>query len=309
MNHENQPQNPDDGSRIESLKTYLIVAACSVFFCSKGVFIKSAYALGADPVSLLTLRMLYALPFFALAGWISSRRKPRLTGRQWVAVLWLGFVGYYVSAMVNFAGLQFISVGLERMVLYTYPSLVLLGSVIFLRKRVSRRMIGAMLIAYLGIVIAFQGEATGGSGLKDTLLGVGLVFTSAVTYAIFVMSSGKVIEQLGPIRFTSLVVGASCLFVIIHFGINNALVKAETIPVGVHRWAVVLAIFGTVIPSFLLGIGLRRAGAQRFAIIGTVGPIATILLAWLLLGEALNQLQICGFILTMVGGLLVTVWK
>jgi drug/metabolite transporter (DMT)-like permease len=302
--------NPNDPRRRwESLKTYLIVAACAVFFCSKGVFIKSAYGVGADPISLLALRMAYALPFFAVAGWWSSRGNARLNRRQWISILWLGFVGYYLSAVVNFAGLQFISVGLERMVLYTYPSLVLLGSVVFLRKRVPMQMVAAMLIAYLGIVVAFQGEAVEGGDTRLTLLGVGLVFTSAITYAVFVVGSGTLLTELGATRFTSHVVGASCLFVLAHFCLQEIFAETAPIPLAVHGWAVMLALFGTVVPSFLLGIGLKRAGAQRFAIIGTVGPLATVLLAWLVLGEALNWLQIAGFFLTMGGGLLVSLWK
>ncbi|MGI9239366.1 MAG: EamA family transporter, partial [Verrucomicrobiales bacterium] len=118
--------------RRADVATYLIVAACSVFFCSKGVFIKSAYGLGADPIVVLGLRMAYALPFFLIAAVWSSRGRSKLTVRHWCTMAWLGFVGYYLSAIVNFAGLQFISVGLERIVLYTYPSLVLLGSALFL---------------------------------------------------------------------------------------------------------------------------------------------------------------------------------
>lgn len=300
---------PIESSRRESLVTYAIVASCSIFFCSKGVFIKSAYALGADPILLLALRMAYALPFFLVAGWWSSLGRAKLTKGQWFATLWLGFVGYYLSAVVNFYGLQFISVGLERMVLYTYPSLVLLGSAVFLRKRVAARTVLAMSIAYAGIVVAFQGEATGGGEVESTLLGAGLVFISAITYAVFVVGSGKVISQLGAIRFTANVVGASCMFVLGHFAVRHFMLGSQEIPSGVHGCAVILAIFGTVVPSFLLGIGLKRAGAQRFAIIGTVGPLATIVLAWAVLGEALNGLQIVGFMLTMGGGLLVSLWK
>lgn len=292
-----------------ALETYAIVAGCSILFCSKGVFIKSAYQLGADPISLLNLRMAYALPFFVVAGWWSSRGKPGLNRRQWVATIWLGFVGYYLSAVVNFAGLQFISVGLERMVLYSYPSLVLIGSAIFLRKRVRPMTVVAMLIAYLGIVVAFCGEASGGDDLSATLTGVGLVFTSAVTYAIFVLGSGRVIGELGAMRFTAYVVGISCLFVLVHYLIQGAVVGNAPSPGAVHMRAIILAIFGTVLPSFLLGLGLKRAGAQRFAIIGTVGPLATIALAWLVLGETMNPLQIFGFLLTMAGGLLVSLWK
>lgn len=293
----------------EGLQTYLIVAACSVFFCSKGVFIKSAYALGADPITVLGLRMAYALPFFLFAAVWSSRRRARLTRGQWFAMTWLGFVGYYLSAVVNFAGLQYISVGLERMVLYTYPSLILLGSALFLGKKISWRMVAAMLVAYLGIVIAFQGEAVGGADAGRTLLGVGLVFTSAVTYAVFVVGSGRLIAEVGSMRFTSHVVGISCLFVLAHFVIQRAVTGPGAIAAGVHAQAMILAVFGTVVPSFLLGIGLKRAGAQRFAIIGTVGPLATLVLAWLVLGEALNGLQVSGFLLTMGGGLMVSLWK
>jgi len=296
-------------STTESIHTYLIVAACSVFFCSKGVFIKSAYGLGADPTTVLFLRMAYALPFFlAVAIWC-QRGHAALTWKQWRSMIWLAFVGYYLSALVNFAGLQYISVGLERMVLYTYPSLVLLGSAVFLRKRISMRMVIAMLIAYTGIVVAFQGEAVGGSDTARTILGVGLVFTSAVTYAVFVVGSGKLIGEVGAMRFTSHVVGLSCLFVLLHFLVRHLTVGTPPIVKGVHGHAMVLAVFGTVVPSFLLGIGLKRAGAQRFAIIGTVGPLATIVMAWLVLGESLNGLQIGGFVLTMVGGLLVSLWK
>lgn len=296
-------------SRWEDLSTYLIVAACSIFFCSKGVFIKSAYQLGAEPIAVLGLRMAYALPFFLLAAVWSSRGRPRLTLSDWLAMTWLGFVGYYLSAVVNFTGLQFISVGLERIVLYTYPSLVLVGSALFLGKNVSRRMVIAMLIAYLGIVIAFQGEAVGGGDPRRTLIGVSLVFVSAVTYAVFVVGSGKLIGEVGAMRFTSHVVGISCVFVLAHFAFQRALSDPAPICSGVHARAIILAIFGTVVPSFLLGIGLKRAGAQRFAIIGTVGPLATIVLAWMVLGEALNGMQVAGFVLTMGGGLLVSLWK
>ncbi len=221
----------------ENLSTYLIVAACSIFFCSKGVFIKSAYELGADPIAVLGLRMAYALPFFLLMAVWSSRGRSPLTLRHWLAMTWLGFVGYYLSAVVNFAGLQFISVGLERVVLYTYPSLVLLGSALFLGKRVPRRMVFAMLIAYLGIVIAFRGEAAGGGDSRSTLIGVGLVFTSAVTYAIFVIGSGKLIGEVGPTRFTSHVVGISCVFVLMHFAIQRSVDGSVAISPGVHSRA------------------------------------------------------------------------
>ncbi len=295
-------------SRIYAINTFLIAAACSVFFCSKGVFIKKGYLLDTEPITLLALRMGYALPFFLIAGWLSHRSVPvRLTARHWMQILGLGFVGYYLSSLVNFAGLQHISVGLERMILFTYPSLVVLLSAIFLRGRIGGRMIAATVIAYAGIVTGFVSEAAGSSG--SVLKGSLLVFTSAFTYAIFILCSGGLIRDLGSIRFASLVVGASSVMVVLHYLAQHEFQEFFALPGQVHAIGLTLAIAGTVIPSFLMGIGLERAGPQKFAVIGTVGPLATLFLAWLVLDEEMTGLKIFGFALAMLGGLMASLLK
>jgi len=293
-----------------ALATYLIVAGSSLFFCSKGVFAKASYAHGADPIEVLALRMGIAMPFFALVAWTSSRRAARLSGRDLCMLAGLGFIGYYVSSYVNFTGLQYVTVGLERIVLYTYPSLVLLGAALVKKQPLRRGIVIGLAISYAGILLAFAGEAGGrGGGTGETLLGVGLVFCSAVTYAGFITVSADLTARLGAWRFTAFVVGFSCLFILAHYVLTRPLTALVSLPTTVYFNGIWLAVFGTVVPSFLLGIGLRRAGAQKFAVIGTVGPVATLILAWAVLGEIPNLAQLAGFILALAGGLWVALQR
>lgn len=293
-----------------SLLTFLIVAGSSLFFCSKAVFVKLAYRYGLDAVTTLALRMAMAFPFFLIGGiWASSGKHVQpLTGRDWARLALLGFCGWYFSSVINFMGLQHVSVGLERMILYTYPSIVLLGSVVVLRKPLKWGVAGAMLLSYLGILIGYYAEASAKSG-GETWLGAVLIFGSAISYAMFVLFSGEMISRIGPIRFTSCVVGFSCLYVLIHFVLTHPPGAILKLPPGAYGCGMALAIAGTVIPSYLFGIGLKRAGAQAFAVIGMIGPLGTVGLAWMLLGEAINPVQVLGLALTLAGGAMVAVRK
>lgn len=293
-----------------SLLTFLIVAGSSLFFCSKAVFVKLAYRYGLDAVTTLALRMAMAFPFFLIGGiWASAGKHVHpLTGRDWARLALLGFCGWYFSSVINFMGLEHVSVGLERMILYTYPSIVLLGSVVVLRKPLKWGVAGAMLLSYLGILIGYYGEASAKAG-GETWLGALLVFGSAISYAVFVLLSGEMIARIGPIRFTSCVVGFSSLYVLIHFVLTHPPGAILKLPPGAYGCGVALAIAGTVIPSYLFGIGLKRAGAQAFAVIGMIGPLGTVGLAWMLLGEAINPVQVLGLALTLAGGAMVAVKK
>ncbi len=291
-----------------AMATYAIVAASSLFFCSKAVFVKLAYRYDLDAVTVLALRMAMALPFFLAGGWLDARKNPRpISGRDWLMLALLGFFGWYLSSVVNFMGLQHVSVGLERMILYTYPSLVILGTVLVFRKPLRAVVVVAMLVSYLGIIIGYHAEASASSG--ETLHGALLVFASAVSYAVFVMLSGQVVARIGPVRFTSCVVGFSAVFILIHFFLTHPAGLLFRLPPGAYGCGVALAIAGTVIPSYLFSFGIRRAGSQAFAIIGMVGPLGTVFLGWLILGESLNLTQVLGLVLTLAGGLAVSLFK
>ncbi|OAI56893.1 hypothetical protein AYO49_03320 [Verrucomicrobiaceae bacterium SCGC AG-212-N21] len=292
-----------------SLATYGIVAASSLFFCSKAVFVKLAFRYGMDAVTVLALRMAMALPFFLIGAWIDAKANPRpIAKRDLLHLALLGFFGWYLSSVVNFEGLRHVSVGLERMILYTYPSMVVIASVFLLGKTLRWGVVVAMLVSYFGIFIGYHAEATVHDN-ADTLLGAGLVFASAISYAVFVLFSGEMIARIGAIRFTSCVVVFSTVYILVHFTLTHAPGALLRLPAGAYGCGIALAIFGTVIPSYLFGIGLKRAGSQAFAVIGMVGPLGTVFLAWMLLGESVNVTQMLGLVLTLAGGVAVSLLK
>jgi drug/metabolite transporter (DMT)-like permease len=194
------------------------------------------------------------------------------------------------------------------MILYTYPSIVVLGSVLFYKKPLRWDVVIAMLVSYVGIVIGYHAEASI-STTDKTFLGASLIFASAVSYAVFVLLSGQLVERIGAVRFTSCVVGFSGLFILIHFAVTHPVAALFELPRGAYGCGIALAIAGTVIPSYLFGIGLKRAGSQAFSVIGMVGPLGTVLLAWMLLGESVNLVQVLGLVLTLAGGVMVSLLK
>ncbi len=288
------------------LATFAIVAASSILFCSKGVVAKLAYTHGVDALTVLALRMGFALPFFIgiAAAW--SRGAAPLSRGDWARLAGLGFLGYYVSSLVNFTGLQYVSVGLERILLYTYPSMVLAISVFVLGKRVRAATWVACAVAWAGIVVAFVGETHAPGSNDRTTLGAALIFASAFTYALFILLSGDVIRRVGSMRFTGIAVGFSCGFMLVHVFATRPAGTLLHLPAAVYGEGVILALLGTVAPALLLSLGLGRTSPPQFAIIGAVGPVTTLLLAWAVLGEQPNAAQALGFALTMGGGLAVT---
>lgn len=291
------------------LATFGIVASSSILFCSKGVFAKLAYAHGADALTVLTLRMGFALPIFLVLAIKASRGAALLTGADWARLTGLGFLGYYVSSLVNFTGLQYVSVGLERIILYTYPSLVLAFSAVVLRKKIRPAVWIACVVAWSGIIAAFAGELQHPIANDKTVFGAFLIFCSAVTYASFLMLGGDTIRRVGTVRFTGIAIGISCGFTVIHFVATQPVSKLLGLPAPVYGYGIILAILGTVVPSLLMVVGLQRAGAQRFAVISMLGPVATLLLAWGTLGERPNLPQILGFLLTLGGGFAMSLLK
>ena len=300
-----RPDNP--------ITTYAIAASGGLLFCSKGVFIKTAYAHGADPITVLALRMAVAFPFFLFSGWVTSRTiTTTISTKDWTTMLVLGFIGYYLSSTLNFAGLQYISVGLERIVLFTFPGIVIALNSIRSRSLPSRPVIIAVGLGYAGILMAFGGEATAASSPGKTARGVALVFSSAITYAVFVTLSSTLLQRIGSVRFTAITSGFSCVCVFAHFAIakgSEVVVLVEAIPSTVIYCGIFLGVFGTVVPSFLQSIALRRGGAEFYATAGPIGPLGTIVLAWIILGEKLSPIQLVGFAIALGGGLWISMRK
>jgi len=303
------PSSTPDQRVSHSAATFCIVAGSSILFCSKGVFAKLAYARGGDAVTVLALRMGFALPFFIAIALAKSRGAAPLHTADWLRLAGLGFVGYYLSSLVNFTGLQYISVGLERIILYTYPSMILAFSAFVLRKPVGGKMWIACFAAWLGICTAFTGELHSSVSNGKTILGATLIFASALTYGAFILMSRPTIQRVGAMRFTGLVVGFSCVLILLHYALTRPVAALLHQPPALYGIGLILAIFGTVAPALLLSVGLQRAGSQRFAVISSVGPVTTIFLAWAILGEQPNLFQTLGFLLTLGGGLAISLLK
>lgn len=277
----------------------LMVAASALLFSSKAVVVKCAYPLGVDVVTLLALRMGIALPIFLAVAWREERRAAApLAAVDLARCVGLGVLGYYVASLLDFHGLRFIGVGLERMVLYIYPTIVVLVGAIVLRQRLGRTILIALAATYAGIGLIYAGQSAVGT---EVGLGVALVAGSAIAYAFFILLSGPVIARLGSQRVMAIAMSGACVVVLLHKGCAWALGAGPPpvrLPAQVYGYGAILAILGTVAPSLLMGEGLKRVGSQRFVIISTIGPVGTVLLGWAVLGEVVSLLNVGGMALT-----------
>jgi drug/metabolite transporter (DMT)-like permease len=287
-----------------------MVALSALLFSTKAVMVKLAYPYGIDALGLLTLRMGFALPLFLLLAWREERRAVApLTGADASRCAALGVLGYYLASFLDFEGLRFIGVGLERMVLYLYPAVVVLAGALLLGQRPTALVLGALGATSAGIAATFAGSSGGGT---HALRGSGLVAGSALAYACFVLLSGPMMRRLGGGRFMALAMSAACLAMLVHATAALALAGGGTLfaqPLEVYLCGLALALLGTVAPALLMGEGLARVGAQRFAIISSIGPVGTVLLGWLLLGEAVTPLGGVGILLTIAGGVAMGIAK
>ncbi|EMY77161.1 EamA-like transporter family protein [Leptospira weilii serovar Ranarum str. ICFT] len=276
------------------------VLAGAIFFSAKAIFVKLVYRYDVDPVTALTLRMLFAIPFF---GWIAIRSGKTktfvsLTKKDWGFIFILGFLGYYLASLFDFIGLEYISAGLERLTLFVYPTIVLIiGSILFKRK-IKRAEVLAIFLTYSGIAVAFMGDvqAQGPNATKGVLF----VFASAIAYSLYLVGSESLIPKLGSVRFTSYLMLLSGMIVVIHFFITRNPVSLIQ-PPNVYLYGLALGVLTTVIPAYFTAEGIRMIGSGRAAIVGSVGPMSTILLAWIFLGEPITSSGIAGTFLVLTG--------
>ena len=270
----------------------------AVAFSGKAIIVKLAYRHGVDPVTLIMLRMLFALPIFLIMAWWASRGKPPLTRKDWLGVVGLGFTGYYLSSFLDFAGLQYISASLERLILYLNPTLVLLLSWLFYRQRISWRQMTGMAISYAGVVLVFGHEITAQG--SDAAWGAFLVFSSATTYALYLVYSGEMVRRLGAIRLVGLASTVACLCCILQFVLLRPLTLEHVAP-EVMWLSLINATVCTVAPVLMVMMAIERIGASMTAQTGMVGPISTILMGVLILGEPFTVWVAAGTVLVLAG--------
>lgn len=284
-----------------SLATGLLMAmAGAIGFSGKAIIIKLAYRYGAgvDAVTLLMWRMLLSLPLFLLLAWWAGRGQRRLKTRDWADLLLLGFTGYYLASYLDFAGLQYISASLERLILYLNPTLVLLISALLLGLRVRRRQLWALGLSYAGVLLVFAQELRYEGG--STWIGAALVLGSAISYAIYLVRSGEVLKRIGALRLTGLATSIACGLCIAQFLLLRPL-EAAWVPTPVIWLSVLNASLCTFVPVLCVMGAIQRIGAPLAAQAGMVGPMSTLLLAALLLDEPLSVWVLGGTALVLGG--------
>ncbi len=284
----------------KNIATGLLLATLgAIAFSGKAIIVKLAYRHGVDAVTLIMFRMLFALPIFALMAWWSSRGKPALTRRDVWGILGLGFTGYYLASFLDFAGLAYISASLERLILYLNPTLVLLLGLVLYKRHISRRQALGMAISYAGVAFVFGHEIKLEGA--DAALGALLVFGSAVSYAIYLSFSGELVQRLGSLRLVGLATTVACVLCIGQFVLLRPLSAALTVAPEVIWLSVLNATLCTAVPVLMVMMAIERIGAGLAAQTGMVGPMSTILMGVLLLGEPFTGWVAAGTVLVVTG--------
>ncbi len=290
-----------------TLAGFIITFLGAILFSTKAIIVKLAFKhTDMNALSLLALRMLFALPFYIGAAWMASSAKNAapLTGRQWGAVIFLGLFGYYLSSLFDFVGLQYVTAGLERLILFLYPTFAVLMNAVVFKQGVNRLQKIALWLTYSGIAIAYLGELRIDSDNPGFLWGSFLIFLCSITFAMYITGSGRIIPNIGAARFTAYAMLAATAGIFVHFAM------AGEMPVNgfsmVHwQYGLVLAIVATVLPSFMVSAGMKRIGSNNVAIISAIGPVSTIVQAYFVLGEPFFKEQLIGTILVVAGVLLI----
>lgn len=286
----------------------LLALLGAICFSTKAVFVKLAYRdTEVDAVSLLALRMIFSLPFFVISATVSSTRQDnvRFTNKQWLQVGLVGCLGYYISSLLDFLGLQFVTAGIERLILFIYPTLVLLMSALIFKVRIKPIQWLALAITYVGLFAAFISEVDVQSAQnKNFMLGSLFIFICAFTYAAYIVGSGRLIPLVGAAKFNSYAMSFASIGVLLHFFITSD-VSLWNFSLPVYGYGFLMAVFSTVVPSYLVVEGIKRIGSDNAAIVGSIGPVSTIVMAYFFLQETVSGLQLLGTALILIGVLLV----
>lgn len=291
--------------RNKYISAIFIALMGALLFSSKAVLIKAAYLFDVDKLSLLLLRMGFALPFYIFFAFNSknSTTPQSTTKKDWIILIGLGIIGYYFASYLDLWGLQYITAGMERLILFIYPTLTTILVAIFFKRKITPTIFLSILLTYLGIVVAFW-EFLFQSELTNFWLGALLIFGSALTFSFYLVGSERLIPKFGSIKFTSYSMIVSCLATILHFSLQN-----ENDILGfqwqVYAIALCISVFCTVLPSFMMSYAIKQIGASKTAILSSVGPIWVLLFAYLALNEEFSTLQLTGTLIV-IGGVWLT---
>ncbi len=289
---------------------YAVALMGALFFSTKAIFVKLAFqTTKVDALTLLTLRMLFSLPFYLIIGFIAWKKEGthHITSRQWFLIIVMGIFGYYLSSLFDFIGLQFVSAGLERLILFLYPTFAILINTYYFKNKLSNVQIIALVLTYAGIGIAYLGEMKLDTTHPNFFYGSFMIFLCAITYSFYLVGTGRIVTKVGTTHYTVYAMLFATIGIFIHFLLtkNISSIHFSSTLIG---YTSALAIIATVLPSFMMSYGMKHIGSNNVAIITSVGPVSTILQAHFFLGEKIIPLQIVGTSLVIIGVILIG-WK
>jgi len=275
----------------------------AVGFSAKAILVKLAYLDRVDAVTLLALRMAFAVPFFiGVAVWARRQHAEPLSRHDRILVVILGLIGYYLSSFLDFLGLQYISAGLERLILFLYPTMTVILSALLTKRAISRTVMAAMAVCYAGIALVFFHDV--GTMQGGIVVGASLVFASTLSYSVYLVGAGHAIARIGTARFTAYAMIVATAASVLQFAFTHPL-QALEVPARVVELALAMAIFSTLLPVFLLSHAIRRIGSGSTSLIGSIGPVSTIFMAYVFLQERLSVSQVAGSALVLAGVIIV----
>ncbi|AZY49495.1 DMT family transporter [Bordetella avium] len=289
---------------------YFLAGLGAILFSAKAVVVKFTYRYGIDAVTLIAFRMLFAMPFFAAVAWWQMRRVKRgdiaaLTVTQRWQIGVLGLLGYYLSSLLDFVGLQYVSASLERLILFLSPSLVVLLSAWWLKRAVTRRQAWAMVLSYLGVVLVFAHDLSDARAGSDVIRGSLFVFGSALSYSVYLICSGELVKRVGATRLVAYAMLVSCVACVIQFFVVHP-PSVLLQPAGVYGYSLVHATLNTVLPVFMMMWAVALIGAPTASLLGMLGPVSVLFLAAWLLAEPITVWQLAGTALVLAGVVVLT---
>lgn len=282
---------------------FILAGLGAVLFSAKAIVAKLMYRYGVDALDVIGFRMMLALPFFALIAWFQARRAQRgeierLSARDSLRIVVLGFIGYYLASFLDFLGLQHISAGLERLILFLAPTFVLLFSAYFLKREISGKQWIAMGLSYFGVALVFWDDLSlSGEGV---IMGSAFVLGSALSYSIYLIGSGELIKRVTATRLVAYAMSVSALITMVHFFLVKGMVGLDQ-AMPVYELSMIHAVVNTVVPTFMIMWSVARIGAPMTAQLGLLGPVSILFLAYWFLGEPITSLQILGTIFVGAG--------
>lgn len=286
-----------------------MVLLSSIAFSSKAIMVKLSFAYPVDTATLIALRMAFSIPFFiGLIIWLRLQKRIQSLNLHDVAMLlFIGVVTGYGSMWLNFEGLQTVSAGLERVILFLYPTIVILLNALIHNHKITKYEVVALIMSYSGVLFVVGHDITHTAGDTHAIVhGALLVLGSAVAYAVYLVLSGRLIPRYGALLYTAYGMVVISLASATHFALTKDVVVITQLPMPVYGYVFLMALIATVIPALFLNMGIQRLGSNTASLISSVGPVSTIYLAWIFLGEAITGMQLIGTALVMIGVLVIS---